>query len=461
LVIETATQRNGDGTVIGDRPGSQSASAAGAPPQSGEPGETSGIHAGTSASRGGAAPAHPASGGATGSRIHGTGFWLIAAAFWIAMAFSGAPAPLYPLYEKRDGFEAFTVTVVFAVYAIGVLASLLLAGHISDWLGRRRILAAAFALQILAAVIFLAWPALPGLLIARFATGLGIGMISPTATAQLHELHAAHRPQAGPARFAIVSATANVGGLGLGPLITGMLAQYLPLPLAIPFIVFAALLTLSLAAVILSPETVDIPADRPRYRPQKISTGHGGMAAYVAAATGTVTGAAVFALFISLAPGFMAQTLHHPSRALAGVIVFVVFLSGTLAQVLTGRLPARATTAIGIVLQAAGVILLAVSLRHPGLAMFSVGGALAVAGGGLLFKTGVGTVAALAPPARRGEALAGLYFIAYVGLAVPTLAMGIGTQHFGAATSMFWFAGLLLVLLAMIAAIHCGLTRRP
>jgi MFS family permease len=364
LVIETATQRNGDGTVIGDRPGSQSASAAGAPPQSGEPGETSGIHAGTSASRAGAAPAHPAPGAATGSRIHGTGFWLIAAAFWIAMAFSGAPAPLYPLYEKRDGFEAFTVTVVFAVYAIGVLASLLLAGHISDWLGRRRILAAAFALQIL-------------------------------------------------------------------------------------------------AAVILSPETVDIPADRPRYRPQKISTGHGGMAAYVAAATGTVTGAAVFALFISLAPGFMAQTLHHPSRALAGVIVFAVFLSGTLAQVLTGRLPARATTAIGIVLQAAGVILLAVSLRHPGLAMFSVGGTLAVAGGGLLFKTGVGTVAALAPPARRGEALAGLYFIAYVGLAVPTLAMGIGTQHFGAATSMFWFAGLLLVLLAMIAAIHCGLTRRP
>jgi MFS family permease len=446
--------------VITHRPRGQSASGPDAPTQSGEPGATSAILAGTAGSRAGAAPAHPPSGAAAGSRIHGTGFWLITGAFWTAMAFSGAPAPLYPLYEKRDGFEAFTVTVVFAVYAIGVLASLLLAGHISDWLGRRRILAAAFALQILAAVIFLAWPALPGLLIARFATGLGVGMISPTATAYLHELHAAHRPQASPARFSVVSATANVGGLGLGPLITGVLAQYLPLPLVIPFIVFAALLTFSLAAVLLSPETVDIPADRPRYRPQKISAGHGGTAAYVAAAMGTVTGAAVFALFISLAPGFMAQTLHHPSRALAGVIIFAVFLSGTLAQVLTGRLPTRAATAIGIILQAAGVILLAVSLRYPGLAMFSAGGALAVAGGGLLFKTGVGTIAALAPPARRGEALAGVYFIAYAGLAAPTLAMGIGIQHFGAATSMLWFAGFLLILLAMIAVIHYGASLR-
>ena len=395
--------------MIIDRPRGRSAPAAGAPPLSGEPGDTSGIPAGTPADRASAALPRPVSGAAAGSRFHGTGFWLVTAAFWTAMAFSGAPAPLYPLYEKRDGFEAFTVTVVFAVYAVGVLASLLLAGHISDWLGRRRILGAALALQILAAVVFLAWPALPGLLLARFATGLGIGMIAPTATAYLQELHAAHRPQASLARFSIVSATANVGGLGLGPLITGVLAQYLPLPLVIPFIVFAALLTFSLVAVILSPETVDIPAERPAYRPQMISAGYGGTAAYLAAAAGTVTGAAVFALFISLAPGFMAQTLHHPSRALAGVIVFAVFLTGTLAQVLTGRLPARATTAIGIMLQVAGVVLLAVSLRNPELAMFSAGGALAVAGGGLLFKTGVGAIAALAPPARRGEALAGLY----------------------------------------------------
>jgi MFS family permease len=124
----------------------------------------------------------PPAGTATdGSRTYRTGFWLIAGAFALAMAFSAAPAPIYPLYETRDRFGPFTVTLVFVL-------SLLLAGHVSDWLGRRRMLLTAFAVLVTAAVVFLAWPELPGLFIARFLTGLGIGIISPAATAQLHEL---------------------------------------------------------------------------------------------------------------------------------------------------------------------------------------------------------------------------------------------------------------------------------
>src|SRR4051794_30765170 len=75
-----------------------------------------------------------------GSAHHGTGFWLIAAVFAISMAFSTVPTPLYPIYQQQDGFTPFTVTVVFAVYAVGVVTSLLLAGHVSDWIGRKRVL---------------------------------------------------------------------------------------------------------------------------------------------------------------------------------------------------------------------------------------------------------------------------------------------------------------------------------
>ncbi len=159
---------------------------------------------------------------------------MIAAAFLIAMAFSTVPTPLYPLYVARDGFSTFTVTIVFAVYAVGVVISLLLAGHVSDWVGRKKILIPALGLELVAAVLFLTGTSLPVLLGARFVTGLGVGMITATATAYLHELHAAHRPGASRQRFEVISTAANTGGLGAGALVAGLLSTYVVSPLRTP-----------------------------------------------------------------------------------------------------------------------------------------------------------------------------------------------------------------------------------
>src|ERR1700753_4248533 len=95
---------------------------------------------------------------------HGIGFWLGAAGVLVSMAFSTVPTPLSPIYQRTDGFVSLTVTIVFAVYAVGVVTSLLLAGHVSDWVGRRRVMVPALAIEVLAALLFLVWPALPGLI---------------------------------------------------------------------------------------------------------------------------------------------------------------------------------------------------------------------------------------------------------------------------------------------------------
>lgn len=89
---------------------------------------------------------------------HGTGFWVVAAAFLLALAFSTVPTPLYPLYQQRDGFPTVVITVVFAAYALGVVASMYLIGHVSDWLGRRRMALAAVLAEAVSAAVFLAWP---------------------------------------------------------------------------------------------------------------------------------------------------------------------------------------------------------------------------------------------------------------------------------------------------------------
>ena len=93
---------------------------------------------------------------------HGVAFWVVAVAFLFNMAFSAVPTPLYVLYQQRDHFSQIMVTIVYAVYAVGVIASLFLAGHISDWVGRRKVLALALLVNVISAVLFILFPSLPG-----------------------------------------------------------------------------------------------------------------------------------------------------------------------------------------------------------------------------------------------------------------------------------------------------------
>jgi len=117
---------------------------------------------------------------------------VIAAAFLTVMAFSTVPSPLYALDQPRDGFATVVITLVFAAYAVGVMASLYLAGHVSDWLGRRRVILAAIVIELLAALLFLVGTEVPRPLVARFISGIGVGAL--TATAHLSELRAAAMP---------------------------------------------------------------------------------------------------------------------------------------------------------------------------------------------------------------------------------------------------------------------------
>ena len=103
------------------------------------------------------------------------GFWAIAFSFLAVTALSTAPSALYGLYALHEHLAPLTVTLVYAVYAAGVTVSLLLAGHVSDWYGRRLVLIPALVLATVAAVVFILWKSLPGLLLARVLTGLALG----------------------------------------------------------------------------------------------------------------------------------------------------------------------------------------------------------------------------------------------------------------------------------------------
>ena len=383
------------------------------------------------------------------------GFWAVALSFTTAMAFTTVPTPSWSLYAQRDRFSSFTVTIVFAAYALAVAVSLFLAGHVSDWHGRRRVLMPALALEILAGVIFLAWPSLPGLLVARVLSGLGIGVVTATATAWLSELHGP-----GSRRAQIVAIAANLGGLGLGALIAGALAQWAREPLLLPFLVFIAALSVAWVALLAAAETRGRPSPRPRYRPQRVSVPPEARGRFFAAGLGAAIAFAVFGLLTSLAPTFLARTLHQPSHALAGAVTFTAFATAALAQTIAASRTTQQLLAAAIpaLLAGLGLLTIAVWLPVPSLGLFLAGDLVVGAGAGLMFKGAIATVSDISSTEHRAEALAGIFLAAYLGLGAPVIGLGALTQAASMRVSLLVFATLLAV--GILAATPALLGRR-
>jgi MFS family permease len=386
---------------------------------------------------------------------HGAGFWIVAAVFLTTMAYSTVPTPLYPLYEQRDDFPVSLVTVIYSAFAVGVMLSLYLFGHVSDWFGRRRMLVIAVAISVVSALMFLLWPETGGLIAARAVNGVSIGIMSATATAYLGELRAAARPEESPVFATSVAGAANLGGLALGSLIGGLLAELLPGPLVLPHAIFLVLLTIAGLALLLVPETVDRPEVMPGYRPQKLSVPRAGRPIFAVATFGAFAGFAVFGLFSSLVPTFLAGEFDQRDHLLAGITVFAIFGASAAGQLALVSARLRTQLTIAVVSCAVGLIAVAAGAILPQIALFIGGGIVAGLGVGLLFRGAIGTALAIAEPGHAGETVALLFLIAYAGPVIPVLAVGIGLAFAPPLAVLLVFVALVLT-----ATVWAGLVMR-
>jgi hypothetical protein len=393
------------------------------------------------------APSDPVPPSARRGVSHRAGFWIAAASFLVVMAYSTVPTPLWSLYQQRDGFSTFAITIAFAAYAVGVVISLFLAGHLGDTLGRRRLLLPAIGLEMGSAVIFLLWPALPGLIVARVISGMGVGMLTATITAHILDLHLASRPGSDLTRGQVVAAAANLGGFGVGALTSGVLARWVTAPLVTPYLVFLVLLALAFVGVALVPETAVRPAVRPAYRPQRVRVPGDARGRFFLAGGIAFSAFAVLGLFTSLAPVFVSGQLHVTSRATAGLVVFVAFVAAVLAQVVMRPLSLRTQIALGAFFLITGIAGLALVVMQVGpLGWFFVGGILSGAGAGPLFKAALTVAGSLAEPANRGEVLAGIFLTGYVGLTLPVVGIGVATLSVSLTAALAGFSAVIIAI---------------
>ena len=387
------------------------------------------------------------------------GFWAVAFAFLALTAFATAPSALYGLYAQREHLAPITLTIVYAVYAVGVVASLLLAGHVSDLYGRRAVLIPGLIVAAAASVIFLAWTSLAGLLVARLLTGVALGAGVATATAYIADLDAG--PDGAPSRRSgIVATIANVGGLAIGPLMAGVLAQYVPGGLTVTFVVLLVALIAGAVVVARSPEGRTPAQPRPAYRPQRPRAPAGARGPFIAATTGAFLTFAVGGLLAGLAGTFLAGPLHHPSAVLTGLAIFLNFGAGVLVQATTTHWPAHRLIAAGLAPLLIGLVVLVASAwtAPASLALFLIGAAVAGLGGGAIIRGSLSIVISTASATDRAGALATYFTAGYVGVSLPVLGAGVALQYLSPRVTLLIFAA--AVALGILAAAP-SLVRRP
>lgn len=364
--------------------------------------------------------AHPS---AVGGRHVATAASVLA----IAGAFALVPTPLWPIYIDEAGYNHVDTTFAFAVYAVGVLGALVLAGDLSERAGRRPVLVAAIGFELFAATLMWLSPSLPAVTVARLLTGVGIGLVTAAGTGAIGDLA---RAVGGRMHHAVATTVtlATLGGFAIGSLSSGLIARAGPEPLETPYAVYAGLLVAALMLVHTFPETRHrsgavqlVRLLRPPPTPNRY---------YVAAAVSVAAVNVAFGSFTVTAPSLVVEARGTASTVWSGAVVAAMFVGSASCQALIGRMPAPRQLLLGATMFVAGLAGFSAAALNPSVAVLFASALVLGGGAGVLFRSAV-ALAVAADDRHRSRAVATLYVAFYLGLSLPVLGLGALMDHVG------------------------------
>lgn len=380
---------------------------------------------------------------APGVRLHG-GTAMLAASVVLALVFVAAnlPGPLYVLYAERFGFSELVLTVVYAVYVIGSILAVTIFGRIADQIGRRPVLLLSIVLCAASAVVFFLTFNTATLLTARVVSGLALGLTATACTAWIAEL----QPD-GDRRIATLFATgANLTGLALGPLIAGLLAQFAPAPLRLPYIVYFVGLVVPALVVWTVHETVKSkrPWSELSFRP-RLGVPEEIAGRFIAPAVAAFVAFAVMGFYSALIPTLLEKGLKIASPAAGGGVTCFFFACGVAAIALSARLPSRATMLWGLGLLVPGVVLLVLAQPLGSLAALLVSSAIGGPASALGYRGSLQVINEIAPADRRAETISTYLLVCYCGVSLPVIGIGLLSRPAGEQLADIGFAALLCI----------------
>jgi MFS family permease len=377
----------------------------------------------------------------------------------IGMLFAGSTlvTPLYVMYKQAFGFSQISLTLIYAVYVIGNLCGLLLFGRLSDQIGRRKVATAGMFLMIIAALVLLSARGIGALYLGRILSGLAISVGAGTGTAWLAELI----DDESKSRATVLATSANFIGLGVAAFIAGVLAEYLPWPLHLPYIVYLLALAAVTTLVLMVPETVSQP--RPPIRDlsvhPRISVPSEIRTQFVAPAVTGFGSLALVGFYAALAPSLLANQLHVTSHAIAGAIFLelAVFVAGAILA--TRSLSSRTSMLLALALMLPSVALIVAAQLATSMALLIVATAVCAIAAGLGYRGSLQVTNQIAPPDRRAEIVSTYLICGFAGNALPVIGVGVISTLAGPIAASLAFAATIIAF--ALTALYFGARYRP
>jgi len=382
-----------------------------------------------------------------------SGYTVAASVIGLGLFASVTPSPLYRTYSLLWQFSPLTLTLIYATYAFGVLAALLLVGGVSDDVGRRPVLLAALTGLAGATVLFLLADSAAWLFVARGLQGLATGAAISAASASLLDLHP-HRDSAG---VAITNGTAAAGGIGLGILVSSSLVQAGWEPRLLPYIVLLVLIAAVLAGVARMPEPVEAKGGF-RLRLERPHVPAVVRRPFILAALAVLSSWSIGALFFSLGPELGAHLFHSSNVIVDGIGIVALSATAVLAQVLTGRTKPWIATSAGSLALSAGIGLIVVAAATGSATPYVLGSLLGGVGFGAAFLGGLRALVARIPAEHRAAVLSAFYVAAYASLSLPAVGAGVVASYISL-TSTFEIFGAAVAVIGLVVAFEAWRTR--
>jgi MFS family permease len=373
-------------------------------------------------------------------------FWAVAAFAFLAFAASTAASPLYRVYEDKFSFAPTTLTLLFTVYIVVLLATLLLLGSVSDYTGRRMVMLAGLALGAAGCGLFLIAHGVGLLFTARALQGVAVGLISGAASAALFDL----RPNGGAAP--VVSSAAPTGGQALGAIGASVLAQYAPAPTHLVWWLLLAAFITGVVAVLAMPEPGTVrPGVVSSLRPH-VSVPRAARGAFATAVPALLGTWALGGFYLSLGSSLAGQLLHSMNVLWGGILIFLLTGLGAAASTLLARRNPSTVMLGGCLTLIVGALVTFASIETGTSAVLFAGTAIAGLGFGPTFMGAYrATVAAAASDERTGLITA-IYIVSYLATGIPTVLAGIATSHYGLRRTALVYS----LAVAVLAAVAVG-----
>lgn len=341
-------------------------------------------------------------------------------AFIALMFAAGAPSPLFVLYQREWGFPTWLLTVAFAIYAFTLLATLLVAGSLSDYIGRRPVLIAALVIEAIGMSLFVFAPSIGWIIAARAIQGVATGAATGTFTAVIVEL----APERYRRLSALIVSAAPMGGLALGAFITGFAIQFTVAPSAIIFSALTLVFLLGAAITVLAAETVARRAGVARSFIPRVVVPRVARREFTASALTQIAAWMLAGLFLGLAPSIIRGVFRLDSGLVNGVMVGLAPTAGTVASLLLGRVSARLTQMAGAVASLVGVVVFVAGVIGGWFPLLVIGVVIGGAGFGAAFSGALRTLAPLVTGTERAGLFAAVYLVCYLAYGAPTIVAG-------------------------------------